>query len=197
MDRMISDQRTIEISWNGPFSWPKFEHENSLPPIPSHSGVYLWTVEYNNGYLIYAAGLTRRTFPTRLREHTRKYLKGDYTVLDIDAMQQGVRREIWHGWGWTPAKQAKFEERKLVICEAVFRQLAGFRIFVTDLGTQPRILERLEASIMGTLYKQPSPFCNIPDKGMFLAPRWDSESPIVVNNKSVVMLFGLPSRIEI
>ncbi len=160
----------MEISWDGPFSWPKFELENNLPATLNHPGVYLWAVEFENGYLIYVAGLTRRPIPTRLREHTRKYMKGEYNVLDIDAMQQGVRREIWHGWGWSLAKRVKFEERKLVIHEAVNRQLAGFRIFVTDVGAQPRVLERLEASIMGNLYKQPAPFCNIPDKGMMLAP---------------------------
>lgn len=190
---MILDQETIDINWTGPYSWPKFELENNLPSIPNHSGIYLQTIEYQDGYLIYAAGLTRRPVPVRFREHTRKYMSGDYTIFDIVAMQQGIRKEMWHGWGWTPEKRTEFEKQKPIIQAAAHRQLVGFRIFVADVGTQPRILERLEASIMENLYKQPAPFCDIPDKGMMLAPRWDSENPIIVKNRCTVMLYGLSS----
>ncbi len=191
------EQETIAINWTGPYSWPKFELENNLPSIPKHPGIYLQTVEYREGYLIHAAGLTRRSVPERFREHTGKYMSGDYNIFDIVAMQQGVRKEVWHGWGWTPEKRAEFEKQKPMIHIAVGRQLAGFRIFVADVGTQPRILERLEAAIMGNLYKQPAPFCDIPDKGMMLAPRWASENPIIVKNRCMVILHGLPSTLEI
>jgi len=124
-------------------------------------------------------------------------MNGDYNIFDIVAMQQGVRKEVWHGWSWTSEKRAEFEKQKSMIHIAVSRQLAGFRIFVADVGTQPRILERLEAVIMGNLYKQPAPFCNIPDKGMMLAPRWNSENPIIIKNRCTVMLYGLPLTFEI
>ena len=165
---MIQDESIIEIVWTGPYGWPQFEVESDLHPIPEQPGVYLQTVKYKDGYLIYAAGITRRSIPKRFSEHGRKYMSGDYNVLDIAAMQQGVRREIWHGWGWSPEKRAEFEERKSTIIDAVRKQLAGFRILVADVGTEPRILERLEASIMNNLYQQPSPFCDIPDRGMIL-----------------------------
>lgn len=194
---MINKESEIEIIWTGPYSWPKYEDENKLKYIPKKPGVYLQTVEYQDGYLIYAAGLTRREIPKRFREHTYKYMSGDYNVLDIAAMKQGVRNEVWHGWGWTPDKKAEFEKRKTEILNAVQKQLTGFRIFIADIGTQPRILERLEASIMNNLYVQPAPFCDIPDKGMMLAPRWDSEIPITVKNICECRLFGLPTNLEI
>lgn len=187
----------MQIEWDGPYSWTKFERENHLASIPDYPGVYLWTVEYQEGYLIYAAGLTRRSIPIRFREHTRKYMNGDYNVLDIDAMQKGIREEIWHGWGWTSEKRTEFEKRKSSIQDSIRKQLAGFRVFVTDVGIQPRILERLEASIMNNLYQQPAPFCDIPDKGMMLAPRWDSEPPIIVKNSCPANLYGLPISFEI
>jgi hypothetical protein len=187
----------IECTWTGPYGWPKFEIESNLSPIPRQPGVYLQTVEYQSGYLIYAAGLTRRSMPKRFREHTYKYMSGDYNVLDIDAMQQGVRKEIWHGWGWSTEKREEFEKQKSIIHKAVHKQLMGFRIFVTNVGTKPRILERIEASTMNTLYQQPSPFCDIPDRGMMLAPRWNTESPILVKNKCAVMLYGLPPFLDI
>jgi len=56
-----------------------------------------------------------------------------------------------------------------IILVAARKQLAGFRIFTANIGTERRILERLEAAIMHALDKQPMPLCDIPDKGMMLA----------------------------
>jgi hypothetical protein len=189
-------ESVINVVWTGPYSWPKFESENRLPSIPKHSGVYLWTFEYQNGYLIYAAGITSRSMISRFREHTRKYISGDYTVLDIAAVGQGLRKEIWHGWGWSPEKRSEFDIRRLEILDAAQKQLMGFRIFVTSVD-QPRIRERIEAAIMKWLYQQPAPLCDIPDKGMFLSPRRYKEQPFIVKNITDVYLYGLPHSFEI
>ncbi len=192
--------KTIEVEWDGPYGWPGFEHESNLPPLPKLPGVYLQTFRYKDGYLIYAAGLTRRPVPVRFREHAPKYLSGKYTVLDIAAAQQGVRREIWHGWGYARKHREEFEQRKSIILDAVRKQLAGFRIFVThtvDLRKEERVLERLEAAIMNNLYQQPSPIRDIPDRGMHLAPRRDAETPIIVRNDCAALLYGLPDFLEI
>lgn len=193
----IEAKTAIDIEWRGPYAWPKFETESNLPAIPKHPGVYLLTSVYENGYIIYAAGITRRPIPQRFREHTRKYLSGDYTILDMDAMQHGVRKEIWHGWGWTPDKRKEYERRKSNLLEAVRKQLAAFSIFVADVGTEPRILERIEAAIMYTLYENVHPFCDIPDRGMQLSPRWKKESQITAFMHSSVELYGVPKQLEI
>ena len=194
---MPNPTSSIEITWNGPYGWPAFESENNLRSIPKIPGIYLQTFGYQDGYLIYAAGITRRPVPTRFREHTRKYMNGEYNVLDIAAAQQGIRREIWHGWDYAREHREEFEERRRIILDAVRKQLAGFCIFITDLGSEARTLERLEASIMNNLYRQPSPICDIPDRGMQLAPHWDSEDPIVVKNNCAAVLHGLPTFLEI
>lgn len=194
---MTNQATTIEVTWDGPYGWPSFESKNNLHPIPKCPGVYLQTFEYQDGYLIYAAGITRRPVPTRFREHTRKYMNGEYNVLDIAAAQRGIRREIWHGWGYARKHRSEFEERKSIILDAVRKQLAGFCIFVANVRNAPRVCERLEASVMNNLYQQPSPFCDIPDRGMQLAPRWDSEEPIIVKNRCAVSLHGLPLCLEI
>ncbi|SVD09769.1 uncharacterized protein METZ01_LOCUS362623, partial [marine metagenome] len=187
----------LQITWNGPYAWPTFEGQTGLQSIPKLSGLYLQTFEYKSGYIIYAAGLTRRPVPARFKEHTQKYMNGEYNVLDVNAAQQGVRKEIWHGWGYAKKHRDEFDERKLEILDAVQKQLEGFRIFVGNVGEEPRILERLEASIMENLYRQPSPFCDIPDKGMFLSQRWDSEDPVFIESNCIVNIHGLPSRFEI
>ncbi len=194
---MDEDESTVAIEWTGPYSWPGYEAENNLPSIPKHPGIYLMAAQYRDGYVLYAAGLSRRPIAKRFREHTRKYMSGDYTVLDIAALQHGIRKEIWHGWGWTEEKRRQFENRKEAILQAARRQLSGFRIFVAQVPDYPRALERLEASIMDHLYRQPSPLCDVPDKGMMLAPRWDTEKPVIIKNRCTVILYGLPATLEI
>lgn len=193
---MTTEARIIEARWEGPYSWPGFERNNLCPAIPKIAGVYLMTFEYQNEYLIYAAGLTRRPIRTRFREHTKKYLNGEYNVLDICAAREGIRKEIWHGWGYARTHREEFEERRTAILEAVQKQLTGFRIFVTVIEGV-RILERLEASIMANLYKQTSPICDLPDRGMQLAPRWDLEETIIVKNSCTFTLHGIPAQLEI
>jgi hypothetical protein len=188
---------SINVHWTRPYAWPAFETETGLAAIPKHPGIYLWTAEYREGYIIYAAGITRRPLPTRFREHTQKYINGDYTILDMPAMSRGVREEIWQGWGWTPEKRRDYEERKDDLVAAARRQLTAFRVFVADVETTPRVLERLEAAIMNTLYVEQAPYCEVPDRGMMLAPRWESEEPITARFQGEVKLFGLPTVIEI
>jgi len=117
--------------------------------------------------------------------------------LDITAAQEGIRNEIWHGWGYARKHRDEFEERKKIILDGVYKQLAGFRIFITDIGIEPRILERIEGSIMINLYNKPSPICDIPDRGMQLSPRWDSENMILIKNNRTSSIYGLPAFLEI
>jgi hypothetical protein len=197
---MTRNEKTLEVRWDGPYGWPGYESENDLRPLPKIPGIYLQTFEYQGGYLIYAAGLTRRPVPARFKQHTRKYMTGEYNVLEIAAAQRGVRREIWHGWGYARKHREEFEERKSMILAAVRRQLAGFRIFITgtvDMRREARVLERFEAAIMGNLYQQPSPIRDIPDRGMHLSSRWASETPIIVRNNCTALLHGLPASLEI
>ena len=185
---------TRSIEWLGPFGWPKFEGD--LPSVPGVHGVYLQTVEYLNGYLIYGAGMTKRPVRKRLLEHTPCYMNGECTVLDASSLKQGKRVEIWHGWGWTPEKRAEFENRRQIIIEAARNQLAGYRIFIADID-EPRIRARLEAAIMNQLYQQPPPFCDIPDRGMSLSKRWESEPAIKILNNCQAILHALPAAFEI
>ena len=197
---MTRKTETIEVGWDGPYGWPAYESENGLRPLPDRPGVYLGTFEYQGGYLIYAAGHTGKQFPRRFKQHTYKYMNGKCTVLDIAAAQQGVRCEIYHGWGHARRHPEEFEERKLEILDAVRKQLTGFRIFVTDAGDmriETRVRERLEAAIMDHLYEQPSPICDIPDRGMNLRRRRDSENPIIVRNNCADLLHGLPASLKI
>jgi hypothetical protein len=50
--------RAEDLQWRGPFSWIGFEKNNKLEPTPDVSGVYLFTFEYNDGYILRSVGIT-------------------------------------------------------------------------------------------------------------------------------------------
>jgi hypothetical protein len=91
----------------GPFGWPRLEGD--LSPLPRIPGVYLMTVQHLDGFLPYGVGITRRPVRSRFIEHARSYVTGNYNILDLDAAQQGTRRVMWKGWGWTAEKRAEFK----------------------------------------------------------------------------------------
>ena len=45
---------------------------------------------------------------------------------------------------------------------------------------------------MNSVYNGPGPICDIPDRGMYLSSRWDSEKPIIVKNITPEKIYGLP-----
>lgn len=194
----------IELQWEGPFSWPGrssqgVENDLNNMAVALRCGVYLWTVEYCGGYLIYAAGITRRPFAKRFREHTRAYLNGVYTIFDVPSLKNGVRKEIWHGFWFKKSiveEQLEYENRFDEIRRAANDLLLSYRIFVAPVDPVPRLLERIEAAIMNLLYASTEPISVIPDKGMALAPRWPEEQPISIRNIVPVLLHGLPGEFD-
>jgi len=180
----------VELQWQGPFPWPGTvddHRERSLEgsEFGDCCGVYLWTVEYEAGFLIYAAGITRRPFRERFRGHTRSYRTGVYTVFDAASLRRGKREIVWPGF-WFGEQAADLERecqtRGWEIRGAVLRLLAAYRVFVAPAEPVPRVFERTEAAIMNGLYAVGGAVAEVPDRGMALSPRWNTEAPILVRS---------------
>ena len=186
---------TEEINWKGPFAWPGFESINKLESIPDVSGVYLFTFDFKEEYLLYGAGITKST-RQRISTHSREYRKGNYTVLDTESAILGERREIWHGWNYAKTHQEEFILRKATILEAVENQLQAFRIFVAEVS-DIRKRERIEAAIMHNLYYSKEYWSELADRGMFLKERYNYEMPVLIRNISSGKIFGIPAILEI
>jgi hypothetical protein len=196
--------RSLDLHWQGPFVWPgvgskAFADLLDDTDIAMRCGVYLWTVEHAGGYLIYAAGITRRPFGKRFREHTRAYRSGVYTVFDTASLKNGVRTKVWPGF-WFKSRSAEmqraYEARADEIRHAAADLLANYRIFVAPMPPMARVLERIEAAIMYSLYAADGLAAVIPDRGMALAPRRRDETVICVHRISSVVLHGLPAEFE-
>lgn len=188
----------VTLNWQGPFGWPGRE-PSGLGSVPAAPGVYLLCFTYDGGFLIYAAGVTSRPVPARLREHTRKYESGIYTILDPEAAVRGLRKEVWHGWAEArrPERITEFAERRDELVSAAHRQLDAFRVFTAAVPAEARLPNRVEAGIMDALYGSQAPFCEIPDRGMYLSRRRASEPSVLVRHLCAHTLHALPECMEV
>ena len=190
-----SENEILEINWHGPFSWIGYENQNNLDKIPDIEGVYLWTFKYNDGYLIYCAGITNST-KKRFRSHTLEYKSGNYTVFVVEEAENGKRKEIWHGWSYARAHREEFNERKEEILNAVESQLKSFRVFVAKVPDK-RIRARFESAIMKNIYSSKETWSELADKGMHLAKKKNDETTIKIKNTTNYKIYGLPENLEI
>lgn len=185
--------KRMTIRWTGPYGMPR--HEGGLPPPPDHPGVYLYTVKCRGGFLVCSPGITQRTIRQRMSEHVRGFLKGDYNILDADALKRRKRVEVWQGWDPTAEKRAQFERRRDELAPAIDKLLCAYRIFATDATEDLRLLARIEASIMGALYALPRPHRDIFDERMHRSARRADEPPILAVHKCDSVLMGLPGEL--
>lgn len=200
----MEPQPAIQLDWHGPFGWPGFALESGLTDLETAAvaqrcGVYLWSVEHVGGFLIYAAGVTRRSFCTRFREHSRAYRQGVYTVFDAKHLQRGERKKVWPGFWFRkrlPEMEQDYLHRAPEISAARGDLLSAYRVFVAPLAPEPRVLERIEAAIMGALYAAGGAAAVIPDRGMALSPRRPDEPALLVRSTSAVVMHGLPNELE-
>ena len=200
----IETPQVVELLWKGPFRWPGVNSGGDTKSlcdttIGTQCGVYLWTVEHADGFLIYACGITRRSFVERFREHTRFYMTGVYTIFDVQSLKSGVRKEIWHGFWFgkrSAEKQNVYNNRSEEIRLAAEQLLASYHVFVAPMDPVPRLLERIEAAVMNALYCAEGPASMIPDRGMALSPRWCKEQPITIRSIAPVLFHGLPTEFE-
>jgi hypothetical protein len=194
-ERDKSEIKTEIIDWKGPFSWPGYEDINHLDPISDASGVYLFTFPYRDGFVLYSAGISK-SIKRRLKEHGREYIKGNYNILDMNYAVIGERVEIWHGWKYAKEHRYEFESKKDEILPLIKNQLSIFRIFTAEVSII-RNRERIESSLMNTLYLSKDQWSDLACRGMALKGRNNSEMPINIINDCSFKIYGMPSTIEI
>lgn len=183
------------LNWLGPLAWPKYEDICRLPAVPNIEGVYLFTFEFSDGFVLYSVGISKSII-SRLKQHSSSYKRGSYNVLNVDHAMKGKREEVWHGWSYARENQKEFKENKAKILKAVDDQLKSFRVFVAEVK-DARKRERIEAALMYQIYQSKEPWSELADRGMFLKGRYNSEMPISLENLSTEVIYGLPRSIEI
>ena len=194
----IKDEQKIErlnVDWKGPYSWPKFEEVNDLPQMPDVEGVYLFSFTFKNGYLVTGVGVTNSTVK-RIKQHNREFKKGNYTILNVESVKIGERKEIWHGWKYAKENQLEFNEKREAIYSSLNLYLSEMKLFIAE-QSHKRLRERTEAAIVYGLYVSKQPWSEVIDRGMYLNGRYNSEMPILTINHFEKPIFGLPEELEI
>lgn len=88
----------IEIQFHGPFHLRKSESENVLlNSISKEKGLYLWTISFENKYLVYYVGETGVSFAFRTMEHIKNYLQGQYSLYEPKEFAKGRKIQLWSG----------------------------------------------------------------------------------------------------
>lgn len=187
--------KTETIVWQGPFAWIGCEQVHNLKLIPDMAGVYLFTFEYLDGYILRSVGVTNST-KRRFTQHAREYRRGNYTVLDVESAKIGLRKELWHGWRYAREHQDIFLDNKDVILEFVENELISYRLFISEIADK-RKRERIEAALLINAYSSKEPWHDLIDGGMALRGRHNYEIPIRIKNICPQRLYGLPETMEI
>ncbi|HQE49978.1 MAG: hypothetical protein ACOX21_04080 [Bacillota bacterium] len=193
--RDASKIKTEELVWRGPFSWIGYERINGLPPAPDVAGVYLFTFACLDGYVLRSVGVTN-SMKRRFTEHTREYKNGNYTLLDVECAQKGVRKELWHGWQYAKRHRSIYLDNKDIILELAEKELIAYRIFISEVADR-RKRERIEAAILVNTYSSKEWWADLIDGGMSLRSRYNREIPIQVKNVCAHKVYGLPELMEI
>lgn len=192
----------MEFEAIGPFSW--ISSSVDAPPrvfdVPASTtcGVYLFTVPTTEGHLIYWVGQTSQSVRVRLATHSREFLAGTYNVLDMAELREGKRTVLWWGLWWRKDSADCYEEYLLSadkVAPLTLTQLRATHIYMIPTPKDRRLLDRLEASIVNSLYADPE-VGGILDRGYSLAPRWETEDPIQARLTGPGFR-GLPSVLDV
>lgn len=187
--------QTEEFVWEGPYSWYGFKELNNLKETPDTSGVYLFTFEYKDGYILRSAGVTN-SMRRRFSQHRKCYFSGEYTILDVKSANNGERLELWRGWEYAKTHQEELLANLDLIRKMAIEELAHYRIFMTPISNK-RERERLEFSIIHHAYASQEAWGDLVDGGMALRGRFNHEMPVRVKNCCDHKIYGLPEEIEI
>jgi hypothetical protein len=122
------------ITFTGPFAAKPGMLEFEFPlELQSCYGLYLWTIPFENGYLVNYVGKTKRTFPARFLDH-KKWSENGRDVCDPDVILKG---ENW-----------------LLDCptlDQTIRLYACWRIFLAALDVDDASLLAMESALIQKL----------------------------------------------
>src|SRR4051812_40998327 len=86
----------LEVQWKGPYRWVNNGGQAVFDyPEAGSKGLYIWTIKYGDGYLIYYIGETGKSFRERLGEERDTFYKGAWRIFDAQRFAGGEKLCIW------------------------------------------------------------------------------------------------------
>ena len=140
----------IFLEFIGPYKfWGK---ENSLfedKNVKNLSGIYLWTIETDKGYMIHYVGQTTR-FAIRQKEHLINILGLNYGIFNANKAKNGIQEVIWNGL-WRDKNDISFEGKLKEIYldkkSEIIDYIESIDIFFAKLDGSNNLREHVEGSI--------------------------------------------------
>lgn len=193
----MSTVEELHVRFRGPFSWAG---NNSAPCIFTAAlgklaGVYLWTIQSEDGELIYYVGETGRKFSIRMLEHFKEHMSGGYHLYEPTEFAKGNKVLLWPG-RYDPARRTTVGEflQEFECLTASIRELARlYRFWLAPLECERRLRERVEAALAEHLYAQPGKIGGFQDRGIRYRGRKEGEDAVRVVLQAETTLLGLPN----
>jgi hypothetical protein len=190
----------VTLEFSGAFSWLSSDPATSIfeAPAARAAGIYLWTVDTPDGYLIYYVGETGVAFRQRLHQHLSQQLAGMYHIYEPGLFAVGQKHALWRGMYGRDRESglAAFVEYLPTLAPALVDFVRLMRFHLAPLTCHMRLRRRIEAALARHLSSQPGLVGSFQDMGIRYLPRRAGEEPIQVRCQSSVMLLGLPSHLE-
>lgn len=144
------------------------------------------------GLVVDYIGETSTSFYQRTKEHVIQQLGGNYSILDPDALQRGVRSVVWAGlWrAGTRDQIPSFLARHDELSPITRRYLLAHRLLLAPLACDRRVRQRIEASIAVAVHASEP---RLVASGVRYRGRRSDEEPIHVTITSDCEVRGLPS----
>ena len=190
----------VDLRWSGPHGFlPGAPDSVFQGPVAEQSGLYLWTVQRPNGFLVHYVGQTEKSFGLRHLQHLREYWGGAYTIHQAAAFLDGRRNELYRGYGYRGDAWRQIEpfvrEHETLLSE-LRAMLSGIKIFLAPLAAPRRIHRRVEGAIVELLYRAGGEIGDFQEPGMRREPRRLDEAVIRVRSVSPCLLLGIPAEFE-
>jgi len=201
----------IPLKAMGPFNWRSLFSESEAEKF----GVYLWTVQYKEKYLVHYVGETGVSFVKRFIDHTRNQLNGINCIYEPKKLAAGERDKLWEGW-WKgregfkkPTRVVEFLEKFTKLSKAAYDSIDKFQIFLLPFDpkfkTDERVRKRVETIIAEALFYRPGITRDFQDEYLFSDSnrqsyakfeRKSTEDPIKVIFENSDKIFGLQQELR-
>jgi hypothetical protein len=138
-----------KVSWHGPLSL--VENENSVfrESVSEKPGLYLWTVKFQDGYLVNYVGMTKNSIATRLQEHISQFLCGGYWIYDPEQLSQGELKVLYKPSG----SVLDFLPRYVSLSQNIHSMLKTYAVFIAEVDGTKEWLERIESGVIKNINK--------------------------------------------
>jgi hypothetical protein len=161
------------------------------------AGLYLWTVQFQGGFLINYVGETGTSFFQRMKDHMIQCMGGNYRVCDAELLLKGEKRILWNGM-WRKGTRGLvpvFVEKYVELAPKIKEYLTVLDVFVAPTQIGRRIRRRTEGSIAFSLREKPAPIGSFISEDVRYFGRKEDETPILVTISSSEKLLGLDYQI--